>query len=689
MSEDILAKTQELMSRVKDDQDATNYLKKALDASLAILKTPSEPGGEASTTDVDLSSPTANSDEYAKMFAGIEQSFSDIFSELQGIRSTYTPQEYVEKAEELFLDSETDKKFEEYTSTLSFFESYENAFLRMIGMPSSDSIDSSESLFVVSPTGTLNEANRDRYMQILEQRQIGAAQRKKFDPETLYSMTEEVDPYETLEALGFNKVSELSEILDILGQIFSLDDMQSGAAADITASFSTKLYSAQGETSELQDDDYSALLRKRYDEVTNSFISRVGPQDRGVDNFSGTEETSPPPQTFEYVLPIVEAILHTIDQNVFPNISDETKRLLTNLVLGIEDPSFADLNKSSNFWRFSQLLFPPIQDEKIKGCINEASKLIAPPFLPKSSRKINNTTMRTSLLEAVIRIRIDAVSGAAISDPSLISQAPASVTGRGASISYSDIAESHGVLESLIIVRLFNAMAGMAKDVAKNIREIQQGEADNGLAPGAGSDEDDRDNRNLPLRRLQRSPEMARFDAIMALDDAMLFLLGKNSVNEAIDYQDGAARNSEIISASLMSSVLSIITVPGKWAKEKGGLRDFGSIIDSRAAGEEARGSTDATLGVARGVGAIDVMAFMIALFSVPESTLLGLLTDEQRVYMMLDFPSGFFDEFFRTEEGRKTVEESVREVSEAAYDAYEIFRLFLGEVREGLFVVD
>jgi len=282
-----------------------------------------------------------------------------------------------------------------------------------------------------------------------------------------------------------------------------------------------------------------------------------------------------------------------------------------------------------------------------------------------------------------------AVSGAAISDPSLISQAPASVTGRGASISYSDIAESHGVLESLIIVRLFNAMAGMAKDVAKNIREIQQGEADNGLAPGAGSDEDDRDNRNLPLRRLQRSPEMARFDAIMALDDAMLFLLGKNSVNEAIDYQDGAARNSEIISASLMSSVLSIITVPGKWAKEKGGLRDFGSIIDSRAAGEEARGSTDATLGVARGVGAIDVMAFMIALFSVPESTLLGLLTDEQRVYMMLDFPSGFFDEFFRTEEGRKTVEESVREVSEAAYDAYEIFRLFLGEVREGLFVVD
>ena len=258
----------------------------------------------------------------------------------------------------------SDQSFEEYSNTSSYFESYENAFLRMVGMPSSskDVIDEYEDLFVINTAGNLDEASRERYMSILKERQNGATQSTRWTPELLFSMTEELDPYQMLQALGFNKVTELSEILDNLRQIFALNDMQSGAANDIADTFKNNLYNAEGEVNDDLSDEYSALLREKYSEIINMFLTRLGPQQEDAEPVgTGLDETSPPPATFSYVLPIIEAILQVIDPNVFPNISAEIKRLLTNLVLGIQDPSFADLNESANFWRFSRLLFPPIQ----------------------------------------------------------------------------------------------------------------------------------------------------------------------------------------------------------------------------------------------------------------------------------------------------------------------------------------
>ena len=40
MSQDILAKTQELVRQIKEERDSTNYLLKALNDSLATLQSP-------------------------------------------------------------------------------------------------------------------------------------------------------------------------------------------------------------------------------------------------------------------------------------------------------------------------------------------------------------------------------------------------------------------------------------------------------------------------------------------------------------------------------------------------------------------------------------------------------------------------------------------------------------------------
>ena len=695
MSQDILAKTQELVRQIKEGRNSENYLLKALNDSLATLKSPTDNPGEGQSTDVDLSTPTSNAEEYAKMLGGIAESFSGLFSELKETRSSYLPDYFTNKIE----TNDDANTFQEFTNAESFMESYENTFLRMLGLPSSSDIYTGETLYVVEPSGELKTSDENIFMGILDERQTKALERSSPGSSELYALTREAaDPFDQLTNLDFNNLEELKQTIDSLKKLFAIDDMQSDSATALSTEFIQNLNSSEGEVYPAvageEEDEYTATVRQQYAEVVNAFVEGIGPRQDG-------DDTRPPPKTFGYAKRIVEAALYVADANSYPEVSEETKGLLTYYVLGIEDPSLASLNEMANFWRFSRLLFPPVNDERIGQCINETEKIIAEPFLPFTMRRINGRTMRTSLLEAVIRIRIDIISGSSVSQPIFSSQPSISASGRSSPITYQNIADSYGVLESMIIVRLFNAMAGLAKEVSEKIKEVQQVQEESGVrtdasAPGApdgsgqpGAGEAGRDGGNNTQTRIRTPEEIARYDAIMALDDAILFLLGKNSINKAIDYQLGTARNSEVVNAQVMDSIISVITVPGKWAKSKSRIRDSENIEDSRARQEPDRARIDSTLGVARGIGIIDVMAFSIALFTIPEATLLGLLNERQKENMKLEFPSGFFDEFFGTIEGKKRVSDAVNELSEAAYDAYDLFRLFLTEADEGIFVVD
>jgi hypothetical protein len=676
VSQEILSRTLELTSQIKSEENPTNYLKQALDNALAVLQTKSDSEDASPSSDVELSAPTSNSDEYAKMLAGLFESFSSVFVEMKNIRSSYIPNAY---ASEVPTNNGAET-FLEFTDAESFFESYENAFMRMLGMPSSLDINIAQKLDKITAQGNLVRTDRVGYMEVLRQRQLGAVDRAVPGPEELYALQEPIDPFQLLEELGFSNVNILGILIEALTNIYALDDKQSEAATDYYNEVAIALDSVEDETNAELNDEYSNLLREKYSEVINEFAARVGPRQEG-------DDTPEPPSSFGYVFNLVDTVLNLFDRNTYPRVGDVIKNELTNIILGIENSSLSGLDDPSNFWRFSKLLFPPIQDELIGGCINESSKIVAEPFLPASMRKINGGQMKTSLLEAVIRIRIDAVSGTVPVEPEINVQPASSLSGSGQSVRYEEIAETYGILESLVIVRLFNSMAGLARSVAESIKNAQLKQAETGLAPA--NKKSDRDNENIPLKRIDRPRELARFDSIMALDDAILFLLGKTSFNKAINYQEGVARNSEIVNAQLMDSLISVITVPGKWAKSKGGLRDFANIADARSSEVTDKGRVDSIIGVANGIGVIDIMAFTIALFSVPEKTLLYLLNERQREFMKLEFPTGFFDDYFNTAGEQIDLADAVNEVSSAAYDAYDLFRIFLNEAEEGIFVVD
>ena len=88
-------------------------------------------------------------------------------------------------------------------------------------------------------------------------------------------------------------------------------------------------------------------------------------------------------------------------------------------------------------------------------------------------------------------------------------------------------------------------------------------------------------------------------------------------------------------------------------------------------------------MGRTRGVGIVDAMAYILAMFSVDERVLLSLLNETQFNYLKDEFPNDFFNNFDRDDIGA-----AVNELSEAVYDAYELFRNILSEERiTGLFV--
>jgi hypothetical protein len=124
-----------------------------------------------------------------------------------------------------------------------------------------------------------------------------------------------------------------------------------------------------------------------------------------------------------------------------------------------------------------------------------------------------------------------------------------------------------------------------------------------------------------------------------------------------------------------MGAALSVLDIPKRWAEKKiGEINEVESRVEEKMAGPAA-GSLRAKLGVAKGVGAIDLLVYLIALFTAKEDILLALLNDTQYAHLRAEYPTGFFDNF-----NRQTIDTgaAVCEVADRAYDAYQLFRFML-----------
>jgi len=233
-----------------------------------------------------------------------------------------------------------------------------------------------------------------------------------------------------------------------------------------------------------------------------------------------------------------------------------------------------------------------------------------------------------------------------------------------------------------LIARLFNSFSGIAAFTKDKIKQMLVQQTNTSLVPSVEGDEEG-DGIAADVKGEKESPEIKKLNSIKVIDDSMLLLLGDDRLNKGIDFQENVARNSGVIDAYFMNIVTAAVTYPSKWTDKQIEKIKSRDLEENRGPGDSDRSNIDKTMGRTRGVGVVDAMAYIIAMFSVDERVLLSLLNNRQFNYLKDEFPDRFFDNFDRDDIGS-----AVNELSEAVFDAYELFRSILSEDKiTGLFV--
>lgn len=388
------------------------------------------------------------------------------------------------------------------------------------------------------------------------------------------------------------------------------------------------------------------------------------------------------------------------------------------------------------------LFMIPVQDGRIANCINEPDKIVAQPFSDRFRRTINSQQVKPSLIEAIIRIRLDRYSGTSRA------QTLGTITTDEALASDSESLDRYGILESLFILRLNAALGGLNNCLFKAIENINEKatfsrkrkenttvetQAQPDAQVQTDSEPEEQSVEEAKLNEYDKNASYAQIgnvkyfndcfvtsnsvsssqsngqpnapegenDLIKALkeqitvEDAILTILGDRG-EVAIDYEKGTVRKSSIQDAYLISSALSIIRAPTVAKKQrvkekekvepknsKGGIADKTSGSKYDLSGiqitlppevEPDYNLLRTIIGAEVGVGAIDVAAFTIALFAMPEEFLLGLLTNKQVENMVYGDFKGLLPESFVNSGFRKDMLESLIELSRYLDDAYKVF---------------
>ena len=322
----------------------------------------------------------------------------------------------------------------------------------------------------------------------------------------------------------------------------------------------------------------------------------------------------------------------------------------------------------NDFDKLSYLLIPAIQDSSISRCINEPSKIIPQPFEMLNNRVINSNQLRPSLLETIIKIRLDKSSGTLrFNDKEFSDQEVVNVD-----------QDSFGLVESLFIVRLKNMLTALAAGVVKDIESILitisecdqhpfdsedncevPSPASNRVPPETSTDnKDDMTKRNLSLLTNQK-----------LIEDAIISLLNENLT---IPELSSETNSSSMYDSQLISAILGVIDLP---------RRNIISKIDKINKGNDKKYNTEVArysksislnLGIDIGIGAAHTVIFALALFSLPEESLTGLLSKKQFEILKNDKTLG---KLLPNGGTKKSTLESVNELSRYLVSGFDLFK--------------
>lgn len=568
--------------------------------------------------------------EYTKSLFAAFDSFASFFSLLASMRSSWMP-----------IDDEGNSTFGSIrlvADRQGALESYENTFLRMIGMPSSADIPSCRScLYNLDSDGNLSLASTNLeegiprasigagLAGVLNQRQ--SAEEKRVHEAKMFDFIKAGSAKDVNPIIDDKSLKVISEAVDNIKK----------AARGVAASLSIVVK------------NYKTNLPIGAD-ITQAFVAF-----RGFLN-SQTNGSN------DYLL-----IINSLKED-----RGRAEKLFRELYgAPAEDPAnILNLENKDGFYKYCHLLFPPLHDGEIARCINEPEKIVAEPFLPESQRIVNRKKIKPTLLEAVIRIRLDNASGNFPKPP---------FPGTENSSEPAKLTESLGPLEAMIISRLYDAIPALAKHVDRKREEIRRSQNRTGMKPDESAKPTSEGAKTKQIKAKSNSVSEDYYRSAKMVEDSMMLFLGRGSDSELINLQENTFRRSSINSAHLMGPVTSIIGAVGVTldAKIKKNEEKIKRAADKGQ--DKAMTEVSSILGAYKGVGIIDAVAFSLALFSAPEGALLGLLNNEQYKNMLSEFPIGHFSLI-----KRMNMSDSVNAITLIVNSVYDIFRSNLSVDAQG-----
>ena len=575
---------------------------------------------------------------YSNQFKNFYKKYRDIGLRLDDLRSTFLPIDLIRSVKSTFA-----QKSENFGSSgigedaknvlldqinLEKFlkESYENCFFRMLGMPESKDIKNENFYYVDIKEGLkLEEDNSDKNKQN----------------------------------------ARLSRILEQRQNIFLRDYFPDNDFFNISVTI--------GSDSVLEKlpPKTATIIRN----ITKKFI-----EEKDVVESSRNDNSSPDVKSTKeiYIRDIKNGISGESGFNILTE--EDYNKLYNDLYLGYKEESPL-LNIPGTFSKQLHLLFPPVQDSSVKSCISEPGKFISMPFMSDPTDVISGEKINISLLESVIRIRLDQLTGYDNSEVIRLSN-------KYQDFSFSQVADAYGLVELLITNRLITAIEVLAEKVDNDVDEyylnaikVQKSTFKNSTT---GPDEED----ILPdvAERLSFSKdidvpeeknvqdkyiflEKKSLELLRNIDDTVAILL---SDNKSLDVQSNTFRTSTLKDALFMDIISSLSTVSGDYASTR--LRKIQSTANSVQKNkiERPRAEIAISLGIGRGVGLITVLCFSLAMFTIEEEYLLGLLNKKQFDNLKNEYPTkNFFKEF---EKNRPSIAKSLRAYSLKVLEAYNLF---------------
>ena len=492
----------------------------------------------------------------------ISNSASSFVNKVSEIRSSYLPKNNNDYA--AFYNAE------EASSKQSTMESYENAFMRMLGMPSDGDISDENAKFIyISPA--------------------------------------------SIDLKDFKK--KVTNIKTVRGP---------------------------SDGSPLVGDEYADILRERSKPIVSNGDRKFQYSDVFITNFHYNKKLKE----------IADKLRKINDASSAETKTDEQIS---------KDFGILSYNNPFQLFRFYYLKSIPLQDESIYGCIIEPSKIVLKPFDSNASVTVNGIKPKTSLLETIIRIRLDRISGAPGIYPGEPVDSSSGIQVEALNVSADQITE----VECFLIQKLRKILYLLAQKYINDTTEVgynilktavetgtmpaktpeEKNKGSDGSAEGANSE-----GYNSYVKY---EPDLVTLEMLKAREDSILFLLKDTSSSynlgnsaamySAIDLQEGAIRNASGFEDVLSGPLYSLLSFKSKYIEKI--MIKKKEEIDKKNAGISTDSSNDisdkSSNGLKKnpnsssytylGISSEDFIVYTIALLALNQDYLIGLLPQENR----------------------------------------------------------